>query len=132
MRAQSGPRERDNVMATKDAEWTESTAGAAANDGWNEVDAESQIVLENEGDGWIGQFLGMDAPNANGIVQAHFERVTGLDNTPLGDGMFINAGKDLQNKLKNVPANSQVRIEWTSSMNTGQKSPMRVFSVKWR
>lgn len=119
-------------MATKDAEWTESTAGAAANDGWNEVDAESQIVLENEGDGWIGQFLGMDAPNSNGIVQAHFESVTGLDNSPLGDGMFVNAGKDLQNKLKNVPVNSQVRIEWVSSMNTGQKTPMRVFSVKWR
>lgn len=116
----------------ENAPWNEETAGAAANEEWGaEVESESQIVLEVQGEGWTGTFLEMDKPNANGIVQAHFENVTALDGMVIGDG-FINAGRDLQGKLKKVPPKSEVRIQWVTSMDTGQRTPMRVFKVQWR
>ena len=118
------------------AGWNDATNGAAANqdgEGWGQtVDAESQIILENEGDGFIGQFIGMDAPNAKGIVQAHFENVYDILDNYQGYALFINAGRDLEQKLRKVPEKSLVRVQWISSMNTGQKTPMRVYSVQWR
>lgn len=110
---------------TPEKNWNES--------GWGqEVEAESQIVLESEGEGFIATYLGMDAPTASGIIQAHLEKVTDLNDQWLGDEMFINATRDLERKLRKVPNGSQIRVQWISSMNTGQKTPMRVFSVQWR
>lgn len=121
-------------MATKDAEWTDASAGAAANDEWQTVDAEVKIVIENIGDGWIGRFMGMDDPNNNGILQAHFTSVTYLNGGDLAPQAFTNASTDLRNKLKNVPVKAIVRAEWVSEMDTGHESgnKMRVFDVKWR
>lgn len=110
---------------------TWNTAPSDAGEWGDEVAAESQIVLETEGEGFTATFLEMDKPNANGIVQAHFSDTWTLDGQEVGD-TFINVGRDLQNKLKKVPQKSQVRIQWVSSMNTGQKTPMRVFKVQWR
>lgn len=127
-------RERVNEMASTEKEWTDTTNGAAANassDWGNTVEAESQIVLETEGEGFIGTYLEMESTQA-GIVQVHLEDVTDLNGTALGEAMFINATRDLINKLKKVPVKSQIRVEWVSSMDTGQKTPMRVYAVQWR
>ena len=119
-------------MATKD-DTTEATWRESEDSEWgHEVESESQIVMEMEGDGFIATFTEMDPANANGITQAHFTNVSTLTEEYLGDAMFMNAGRDLERKLKSVPKGSQVRIQWVSSMNTGQKSPMRVYKVQWR
>jgi hypothetical protein len=96
-------------------------------DEWNEVSGESQIKLENEGEGWIGTFDGM-SNETSGMVQAHFLSAKDLEGNEIGD-CFIVAGKDLQNKLRNVPAKTLVKCQWVDSMDTGQKLPMRVFKV---
>jgi hypothetical protein len=121
-------------MATeKTQEWQDASNGAAVNagDGWNTVSEESQIVLESEGEGFTGMLIEMDSTNS-GITQIHLTDVYGLNGEFLGDRMFINGTRDLVNKLKTVPRMREIRVEWTHSMNTGQATPMRVFSVQWR
>ncbi len=123
------------MATTKDSPdtWTETSNGAEANSEWGtEVESESQILLEMEGEGIYATWLGMDAPNANGIVQGHFENVSDLDEQYQGEAFFMNLTRDLIRKLGKVPPKSQVRLEWVSSLNTGQKTPMRVFKVQWR
>lgn len=119
---------------TESKTWNEATEGAAANgDGWGTtIDAEAQIVLEMEGEGFIGILDEIDPPNQNGIVQVHLSDVSDLTGQFLGENMFINGTRDLINKLKKVPLKSQIRCQWTSSMDTGQRTPMRVFSVQYR
>jgi hypothetical protein len=131
-------RERDNEMAGKtEADWTEATTGAAANDtngandGWATVEDEVQIALENEGDGFIGTYVDMDV-TGTGIAQAHFTNVTDLNGNFIAARAFINSTRDLTNKLKTISYRRQVRAVWTTSMNTGQPLPMRVFSVQSR
>ena len=119
-------------MATKD-DTTEATWRESEDPEWgHEVESESQIVLETEGDGFIATFTELEPPNRNGITQAHFMNVYTLSHEYLGDAMFLNAGRDLERKLKSVPKGAMVRIQWVSSMNTGQKTPMRVYKVQWR
>jgi hypothetical protein len=103
-------------------------------DEWREVEAESQIVLEVEGDGFQGRFMGMDPRNANGIIQGHWTSVTTLDHEHISDTAFMNVTRDLENKLKKVPVKAFTRIQWVSSMDTGHESgnKMRVFKVQWR
>lgn len=117
-------------------EWNEASEGAAANnaDEWREVAAEEQIAIEYEGDGWIGRFMGMDPPNANGIVQTHWTNVTSLEGVDIAERAFLNATRDLINKLKTIPEKALVRAQWTHSMDTGHISgtKMRVFKVQWR
>lgn len=123
------------MATTKDEKdtWNESSNGAAANEEWGtEVESESQIVLETEGDGFIATYTEMEPPNRNGITQAHFENIYTLGGDYLGASMFLNAGRDLGRKLKSVPNGRQVRIQWTSSIDTGQNTPMRVYKVQWR
>lgn len=115
--------------------WNDTTNGAAANEEteWNTVSDEVQITFENEGDGFIGRFVRMDERvGVNNLTQAHFENVTDLDGNPVADRAFINAGRDLANKLRTVPLRREVRAQWTTSMDTGQASNMRVHSVQWR
>ncbi len=121
-------------MATNKNEetWNDASNGADANE-WSEVAAEGQIILEVEGEGIIGRYLGQDPPNINGIVQSHWDNVTDLDGKPLGgDEWFFNLTRDLIRKLAKVPVKSTVRLQWVSSMDTGQKTPMRIFRVQWR
>lgn len=117
----------------KAAGWTDATNGAAANaEDWGQtVDAESQVVLEGEGDGFIATFVEMDKTNS-GITQAHLEDVYDLNEQYAGKYMFINATRDLERKLKSVPPKAQIRVQWVSSQDTGQKDPMRIYTVQWR
>lgn len=127
---------RKGVMEMTEKTWNETTNGAAANSeetGWNTVSDEIQITFENEGDGFIGRFVRMDERvGVNNLTQAHFENVTDLDGNFVADRAFINAGRDLANKLRTVPLRREVRAQWTHSMDTGQASNMRVHSVQWR
>lgn len=118
-------------MATdKTQEWTEAESPNAAE--WGEkVDAESQIKLESIGEGFIATLVEMDG-TATGIKQVHLEDVYDLTESYIGKYMFINGTTDLVQKLKKVPLKSQIRVEWTSSLPTGQKDPMRIYSVQWR
>ena len=87
-----------------------------------------------EGDGFVGRYMGMDPPNASGIIQAHFTNVTDLHGDTIADACFLNTTRDLQNKLKKVPVKSMVRALWESSLDTGHESgtKMRVFRVQWK
>lgn len=121
---------------TKTGEWQESTNGAAANvnpdGGWNAVEDEVKMDLENLGDGFIGTYVRKDAPTANGIVQLHFEDVYDLNGNFIAKRAFINSTRDLTNKIHAVPFRRQVRAQWIDNKDTGQISPMRVFSVAHR
>lgn len=123
-------------MATeKTQEWTEATNGDVANsasDGWTTVSEEVQIAFENEGDGFIGTYVSRDQVGQNGMVQFHFENVTDLDGNWIADRAFVNGTRDLVGKLRTVPFRRLVRAQWTSSMNTGQTTPMRIFSIQWK
>jgi hypothetical protein len=123
--------ERDNAMAdkTESATWTDAEASGQ----WGtEVESETQIVLEAEGDGFTAHFTGMDPRNASGIIQAHFEKGYSLNGEYLGDSLFLNATRDLERKLAKVPNGRETRIKWVGSLDTGQPTPMRVFSVQYR
>jgi hypothetical protein len=129
-------RERAKEM-TEQENWKSTDtddAIAIANDEWQEVEAEVQIVVETEGDGWIGRYMGMDPRNANGIIQAHWTNVEFLTGEYLAKSAFANVTRDLENKLKKVPVKSLTRVQWVSSMDTGHESgnPMRVFRVQWK
>lgn len=116
-----------------EGQWQTATDDNAA-DEWREVDAEAMIILEMEGEGFTGRYMGMDPPMASGIVQAHFTNVYDIDGNAIADAAFINATRDLQNKLKKIPVKSMVRAVWESSMDTGHESgnKMRVFKVQWK
>jgi hypothetical protein len=122
------------MASEKTQEWTEATNGAAANatDEWQNVAEEDKIDLTHEGDGFIGKLVLMDTVGANGMVQVHVENVTDLDGNFQSVRAFINAGRDLVNKLRTVPMGRTIRVQWVSSMNTGQITPMRVYSVGWK
>lgn len=119
---------------TEETTWNSATDADADTDEWREVEAEAKIIVETVGDGWQGRYMGMDDPNGNGILQAHFTGATDLNGVDIAERAFVNATRDLQNKLQKVPVKSYVRIQWVSSMNTGHESgtPMRVFKVQWK
>jgi hypothetical protein len=133
-KAAGSGQERANEMATeKTDEWQDATAGADANsvdDGWTAVEDEVQIKLENEGEGFIGTYVSRD--KAGTIDQLHFTNVTDLDGNFIAARAFVNGSRDLVNKINTVPFRRLVRAQWTTSMNTGQITPMRVFSVQWK
>jgi hypothetical protein len=114
--------------------WQDTENAAPDADEWQEIDAEAKIILEEEGDGWQGRFMGMDPRNENGIIQAHFTNVIYLSGEELAPAAFINATHDLEQKLKKVPVKSMVRAQWVSSLDTGHESgtKMRVFRVQWK
>lgn len=119
---------------TEDTKWNDTGDAIGDTDEWREVEAEAKIIVEQEGDGWQGRYMGMDDPNGNGILQAHFTGVTFLNGTDIAERAFVNATRDLQSKLQKVPVKSYTRIQWVSSMNTGHESgtPMRIFKVQWK
>lgn len=123
------------MAAEKTQEWTEATNGDAANaasDGWTDVSEEVQIAFETIGDGFIGTYADRDVVGNNGMVQFHFENVTDLNGNPIADRAFVNGTRDLVGKFRTIPQRRTVRVKWISEMNTGQATPMRVFSVQWK
>jgi hypothetical protein len=119
---------------TEQENWQETEEAIPTADEWREVEAEVQIVLEDEGEGWVGRFMGMDPRNANGIIQGHWTHVEYLNGYYLADSAFANITRDLETKLKKVPVKALTRIQWVSSMDTGHESgtKMRVFRVQWK
>jgi hypothetical protein len=103
---------------------TDVNATDDANPEWEEIPAEQQIVLEGIGDFFTGTYHGMDMQKS-GIWQAHFTLNEGTD-------AFINAGHDLKQKLDKVAKESFVKVTWESELNTGQRTPMRVYRVQVR
>lgn len=111
-----------------DETWTN-----APDDEWeNEVSGETQVKFDTVGDVFTGYYEGMDQPLPSGIVQAHFigtRQFAGAD-------YFINAGRDLQSKLKKIHIRpgqkTEVRIELQDFLDTGQPSPMAVYKVQYK
>lgn len=91
-----------------------------------EVADESQLKFTDDGDVFTGKLLSLG--ENGGIPQAHFTGTgafAGLD-------YFTNAGHDLMRKLVKVPIGSEVRIERTGTLDTGQKTAMMLFKVHYR
>lgn len=91
-------------------------------DGWNEVPTESQITLTNDGDEFVGKFVGWSSTTGKNIPQAHFI------NDEIGEG-FINCGASLKQQLRDVKTGTQVKIRRTGTQDTGQETPMVLFKV---
>ena len=89
----------------------------------NEVD-ESKIVFDTIGDEFIGLYLG---PR---IVETEDGKFTQYRFRVEDEIYFTNAGYSLMRGMSNVPKGARVRLIWTSERDTGQESPMRVFSVQ--
>ena len=87
---------------------------------------ETKIIFDTVEDEFIGTYLGMrevDGGENGTYKQARFSD----DNKNL---YFVNANYSLRQGLKTVRPGSLVRIEFTSEQDTGQASPMRVFTVQ--
>lgn len=97
------------------------TPDDSTNDGWNEVVTEAQVKLDTDGDEFIGVMQGW-SETETGIAQAHFVA------DEIGT-CFINCGWDLKLKLKEVRKGTLVRIRRIGTQDTGQKSPMVLYSV---
>jgi hypothetical protein len=86
---------------------------------------ETKIVFDTVGDEFIGVYLGMrevDGGQNGTYKQARFS----VDK----DLYFVNANFSLRAGLKNVRTGTLTRVEFTSEQDTGQESPMRVFTVQ--
>jgi hypothetical protein len=86
---------------------------------------ETKIVFDTIGDEFVGTYLGMrevDGGENGRYKQARFA---------VGDDLyFTNANYSLRNGLKDVRPGTLTRVEFTSEQDTGQASPMRVFTVQ--
>lgn len=100
------------------------TTNQTANDdeGWEEVPTESQIVLSETGDEFVGVFAGWSTTSGKNIPQAHFT------NNEMGQG-FINCGASLKQQLRDVKPGTQVKIRRVGTQDTGQDTPMVLFKV---
>lgn len=94
-----------------------------ADDGWQDVVTESQLVFDTDGDEFTGIFNGWSETD-NGIPQAHFTNAEGE--------YFTNCGWSLKMQLKAVKKGNEVRIRRTGTQDTGQPSPMILFRVQQR
>lgn len=91
-------------------------------DEWEEVPTESQINLPNDGDEFVGTFVGWSTTTGKNIPQAHFTSVT------LGQ-VFINCGASLKQQLKDVKVGTMTKIRRVGTQDTGQETPMILFKV---
>jgi hypothetical protein len=89
-----------------------------------ESEPETKIVFDTIGDQFTGEWLGfrhMDN-DSGGYQQARFM----LDN----EVYFTNANYSLRNGLKDVRIGAKVRVTFTSETDTGQRNPMRNFTIE--
>lgn len=89
----------------------------------DEVD-ETKIVFDTIGDEFIGIYLG---PR---IIEQEDHKFTQYRFQVGEDYYFTNAGYSLMRGMSNVPKGSRVRIVFSSERDTGQESPMRIFTVQ--
>jgi hypothetical protein len=89
-----------------------------------QTDEETKIIWDTVGDDFVGTYLGMREIESDSgkFKQARFS----------ADGVtyFCNANYSLRQGLKDVRPRTLVRVEFTSEQDTGQDSPMRVFTVQ--
>lgn len=90
-------------------------------DGWEEVPTESQITLTEDGDEFVGTFVGWSTTSGKNIPQAHFKG-------EFGEG-FINCGASLKQQLRDVKSGTHVKIRRVGTQDTGQDTPMVLFKV---
>ena len=76
----------------------------------------------------------MDTAGESGIKQIHITNAEYLTGETFAAAAFVNATRDLEQKFAKIPVKSMVRVEWTSTMDTGHVSgtPMRIFKVQWK
>jgi hypothetical protein len=88
------------------------------------AEPETKIVMEVFGDTFTGNYLGMrNVPSADGgYQQARFESD--------GETFFINANFSLKDGLKSVRNGAKTRITYVHDLDTGQLSPMRVYTIE--
>lgn len=94
----------------------------SADEGWEEVPTESQITLTEDGDEFVGVFVGWSTTGVKQIPQAHFT------NNDMGQG-FINCGASLKQQLRDVKPGTHVKIRRVGTQDTGQETPMVLFKV---
>lgn len=90
----------------------------------DEVD-ESKFAFDLIGSQLEGEFLGirtLDNPDG-AYTQYRFEAAD-------GDVWFVNGNYNLQQGMRNVRVGSQCRITYVSDKDTGQATPMRIFTVE--
>jgi hypothetical protein len=97
-------------------------------DGWDEVPTESQILFPEDGDEFVGTFVGWTTTSGKGIPQAHFKNVVSRTGEEMGEG-FVNCGASLKQQLRDVKTGTDVRIRRTGTQDTGQDTPMVLFKV---
>jgi hypothetical protein len=88
---------------------------------------ETKIVFDTIGDSFTGIYLGQRTiepsdPTERPYSQARFENEDGI--------FFTNMGFSLRKGLKDVRVGKLVRVTFSSEMDTGQDSPMKVFKVE--
>jgi hypothetical protein len=88
------------------------------------AEPENKIIFEVIGDSFTGTYLGMrKMENADGnYQQARFEKSDGI--------YFVNVNYSLREGLKTVRTGSKTRITYVEDLDTGQASPMRVYTVE--
>jgi len=96
-----------------------------ADEEFDAIPQESQIIFNEDGDTFTGRFVGWTESEGRGIPQAHFEDQD-------GGRYFINCGWSLKQGLKPIKADGSrlVRMTRTGTQNTGQKSDMVLFRVQ--
>jgi hypothetical protein len=101
---------------------------APAQDEWqtvseDEVD-ETKIVFDTIGDEFIGIYIG------SRVIEQDDHKFTQY-RFRVGDEIyFTNAGYSLMRGMSNVPKGARVRVVFSSERDTGQESPMRIFTVQ--
>src|SRR5271170_2208333 len=98
------------------------TTKPADDEGWQDVETESQIVFDTIGDTFTGVFMGWSETDG-GIAQAHFINAA-------GEKFFTNCGWSLRQQLKAVKTRSEVKMTFTDIQDTGKAEPMRLFRVQ--
>lgn len=103
---------------------TNKTANVPAEDEeWEDVVTEIQVIMDSDGDEFVGKLLGWSATEGKNIPQAHFE---GRD----GKTYFINCGWSLKQQLKPVKTGTWCKLTRTGTQDTGQDTPMVLFRVQ--
>lgn len=88
------------------------------------TEPETKIVMDIIGDEFIGTYIGMREISNDGgtFKQARFEKD--------GETYFMNANYSLKEGLRTVRNGTKTRIRYANDLDTGQASPMRVYTVE--
>lgn len=97
---------------------------------WETVHTESpdQIVFENIGDTFIGEYLGQETitfQNKKGVEESFVQLLFKVH-----DQFFVcNAGYDLLKAYEGIPPHTVTRTQLRTLVDVGQESPMKSYRV---